>query len=697
MMKNSALVSLLFSLLMLWHSPLRALDEEELLDVNEAFVPEVTVEGEQVSIRIKAAQGYYLYKERLSLQAVYPEQVKISEIAWPAGELKVDEFFGEMHHLRDVIDGTGTLSFPNGRPQILAFNLKYQGCADSGVCYPPQTRNFAMGQGVPTPDAQTVSGITDPIAPLSSVAMDVTAPMASTMASASPTDSTLLANEPVTTGLVEPAPPVVDPLGLNKPTPAIAGVAGVGDALPEDQAFRAQAVATDGKTILVRIESPADYYVYRDRFKFALDIEGVAVRPVFPEAKNIEDENFGQVAVFFGGVEFPLSLTRTSGVPAKGRLAIEFQGCKENSVCYPPMQRLISIELPSASAEALAPAASAAVAAAAGATAATSAAAAQGNDVGLLSAIVLAILGGILLNLMPCVLPVLSLKVMGLVESGESQAKAKTQAFAYTAGVLISFFVLGLILLSIKGAGNNFSWGMQLQNPIIVLSLAALMVAMGLNLSGVFSFGHGLAGVGSNLTEDSGAKGAFFSGVLACIVATPCTGPFMFTALGYAFTQSNTVAMIVLLALGFGLALPFLLIALVPSFAKALPKPGAWMESLKQWLAFPLYGSAIWLMNVFAHQSNIDASSYAWAALLLLSAGLWWWDRQRFNESAGLSRAFAAVVVLAAIGCGIYSLNLRESEEGTVPFSETAIQDALAQQRVVFVDMTAAWCDLQSQ
>jgi thiol:disulfide interchange protein len=279
-----------------------------------------------------------------------------------------------------------------------------------------------------------------------------------------------------------------------------------------------------------------------------------------------------------------------------------------------------------------------------------------------------------------------------LVESGESQAKAKTQALAYTAGVLASFFVLGLILLSIKSAGNNFSWGMQLQNPVIVLTLAALMLAMGLNLSGVFSFGHGLAGVGAKLTEDSGAKGAFFSGVLACIVATPCTGPFMFTALGYAFTQSNAVAMLVLMALGLGLALPFLLIGLVPSLAKALPKPGAWMESLKQWLAFPLYASAIWLMNVFAHQSNTDASSYAWFALLLLAAGLWWWDRQRFNEGAGLARVFAAVVVLASVVFGVYALNLRESEEGTVAFSESAIQDALNQQRVVFVDMTAAWC-----
>jgi thiol:disulfide interchange protein len=375
-------------------------------------------------------------------------------------------------------------------------------------------------------------------------------------------------------------------------------------------------------------------------------------------------------------------------------------------VCYPIMRRVLQLSLPRTDKLSSAADIAAAKTALAALNASSKPIAASASEagatapptidhgIGLFGAILLAILGGVLLNLMPCVLPVLSLKVLGLADSAQSKQAARQQANWYTAGVLLSFLALGLILLAFKQAGSAIGWGFQLQNPFVVSALAMLMFVMGLNLSGVVSFGNQLGSVGANLANADGRKGAFFTGVLACIVATPCTGPFMFTALGYAFTQNNSaVALAVLLALGFGLALPFLLIGYIPALATRLPKPGAWMESLKQWLAFPLYGTAIWLIWVFSNQTGTDGGALLLVALLLVAAACWWWEKQRYStaDSTALARAFALLLALLAALTLSYAAQQRTIKAASESI-QSRIEQAQQQGKAVFVDVTADWC-----
>lgn len=709
-----------------------AIEEDELLPVEEAYIPTVQVENDVATVSFVVAEGYYLYKERISFESARPEEVKVAALEMPEGEKKTDEFFGEQHVFHQNFSGTAKLSYPGAKPGVLAFRLKYQGCADVGVCYPPQIRTFAMDSGTRVVDSQLPSEVTAAPAPTETPA-DPSAAPAPTVAPGEMISG--ITDEASVVPQADPvaAAPAADPLGLSNPSPG--AVLNPQDALPEDQAFRVQALATDGQTILVRVVSPPDYYLYRDKFSFNLAAEGVSATPDLPPGEPMRDEHFGEVQVFFGGVDIPLKLTRTRATPTSGTLAIEFQGCKKDSVCYPVMRRSFTIDLPTAavvvstlpetagtSVSALPPSSpgkSTVVRAAdaevlpqiltqgimldaikravnpAGAPVESKGAA----DVGLLLALLLALVGGVLLNLMPCVLPVLSLKVLSLVESGNSPKAARVQAIWYTAGVLSSFFLLGLILLGIKSAGSAVGWGFQLQNPLLVGGLAFLMIAMGLNLSGVFSFGHGFGNLGANLTQDSGARGAFFNGVLACIVATPCTGPGMFSALGYGFTQSNFVAMLVLLTLGLGLALPFLLIGFVPALARLLPRPGAWMEHLKSWLAFPLYLTAVWLIGVLGQQIGMEGMTFALGAAVVMAAGLWWWDRQRYStrDNTWIGKLVAASLVVVSLAVLYQSSTMRPNTElalakGQVAYNIDTLNQLRAEGKPVFVDMTAAWC-----
>jgi len=309
-----------------------------------------------------------------------------------------------------------------------------------------------------------------------------------------------------------------------------------------------------------------------------------------------------------------------------------------------------------------------------------------------------AVLGGLLLNLMPCVLPVLSLKVLGLAQSGESVAKARKHALWYTAGVLVAFAAVGLAVVGLRAAGAALGWGFQLQQPVFVALLVYILFAIGLSLSGVFNFGAGLAGVGQGLATRSGAAGDFFTGVLAVIVASPCTAPFMGTALAYAFASSSFVALLVFLALGLGLALPFLLVGFVPALASRLPKPGAWMETLKQFLAFPMYLTAVWLVWVLGNQRGIDAVAWVLIGATVLALGLWWWERSRYRGGP-LRRVFAVAVMLAALLPLLQVLRLAAPTQAQaavadtwIPYSAERLASLRAEGRGVFVDMTADWC-----
>ncbi|MBL8631001.1 MAG: thioredoxin family protein [Rhodospirillaceae bacterium] len=327
-------------------------------------------------------------------------------------------------------------------------------------------------------------------------------------------------------------------------------------------------------------------------------------------------------------------------------------------------------------------------------------AAAEVADVGLWAAIVFAFLGGLILNLMPCVLPVLAMKALAFAaHSSDSAAERRRDGAAYTLGVLATFGVLAGLLIGLRSAGTEIGWGFQLQSPSFVTVIAYVLLALGLNLSGVFAIGGGIMGVGQNLTQRSGAVGAFFTGALAVVVATPCTAPLMGAAMGYAMTQPPLVTLLVFESLGLGLAAPFLLFSLVPQAAKILPKPGVWMDRLKQVLAFPLYASAAWMVWVLSQQVGPEGFAAGLAGLVFLALSVWLFGLAQTAARLGASAIIGAMAFLAAVGLVVTvskspGLGAAANMDGATyePYAPARLAELRAQGRPVFVNFTAAWC-----
>jgi thiol:disulfide interchange protein DsbD len=323
----------------------------------------------------------------------------------------------------------------------------------------------------------------------------------------------------------------------------------------------------------------------------------------------------------------------------------------------------------------------------------------------ILQAAVLALVGGIILNLMPCVFPVLSLKVLGLMEqSGGERHEVRRHGFAYTAGVLATFAVLGGVLIGLRAAGAEAGWGFQLQSPLTIVVLAYVLFAVALSLSGVFYLGSSLQTIGGRFAPRSGLAGSFSTGVLAAVVATPCTAPFMATAVGFALTQPAPVAMTVILALGLGLALPFLALTLAPHLVSRLPRPGQWMETFKQALAFPIYATVAWLIWVLAQQVGSAGLFAALIGLVLIGLSAWSfnatrtaspWGRRLAGGVVAASLAGAAVAIAGVSGSGSAappSSAAASASANHEPFSQKRLGELRATDRLVFVNMTAAWC-----
>lgn len=312
-----------------------------------------------------------------------------------------------------------------------------------------------------------------------------------------------------------------------------------------------------------------------------------------------------------------------------------------------------------------------------------------------LGMLLLAAVGGLILNLMPCVFPVLSLKALSVANGQNSTRKGKAEALWYSAGVIISFVLLAAVLLVFRAAGQAAGWGFQLQNPLIVGLLAYLLFILGLSLSGVIQLGSGWMNSGQQLTQQQGYKGSFFTGVLAVVVASPCTAPFMGTALGYAATQPALAALVIFAALGVGMASPFLLLAWWPGFAALLPKPGLWMEQLKQWLAYPLYLSAVWLLWVYGRQQGLDAMALALVGLVLVSAACWLWGRKQLQQAGKVSSLIALLLVAGSIALLWYpqpaEQQIAKTDHAEV-WSEQRLKQLVQEGKPVLVNMTADWC-----
>ncbi len=313
------------------------------------------------------------------------------------------------------------------------------------------------------------------------------------------------------------------------------------------------------------------------------------------------------------------------------------------------------------------------------------------TELNALTAILLAFLGGLLLNLMPCVFPVLFLKGLALVNSsGEEKSRQRAHGLMYTAGIVASFWLIVGVLLVLRAGGREVGWGFQLQSPGFVAVLAGLVFFLGLSLAGQFELGLSLTSAGGGLAKKQGLTGSFFTGVLATVVATPCMGPLMGAAIGFALAQPTWLIFVIFTALALGLALPYLALTMQPQWTRLLPRPGAWMETLKQLTAVPLFGTAIWLTWVYAQlyaSDGIDHMVWLLISYLVLAIAGWVLGKWPARPVPGV---FAVVLIAFAI-----FLPLRKPKAETTvwqPYTEASFAAARATGQPVFIDFTAAWC-----
>jgi len=323
------------------------------------------------------------------------------------------------------------------------------------------------------------------------------------------------------------------------------------------------------------------------------------------------------------------------------------------------------------------------------------------TPLGLVAALLLAFAGGVILNLMPCVFPVLSIKALAALGSADDRAALRRHGGWYSIGVVATFMLLAGLLLALRAGGQQLGWGFQLQEPRFVAGVALLLFAMALSLSGVWEFGGRLMGAGQRLADGHGARASIFTGALAVVVASPCTAPFMGTALGWALAQPSPAALAVFAALGLGLAAPMLALGLVPALARALPRPGPWLESFRQLLAFPLYLTVVWLLWVYGVQTSPTGMAGLLAALTALAFALWLHGRRPTirgsrTRVAATVASLAALVLAAALPLAplppAAASALVATDAGTEPWSEQRLAELRAAGRPVLVNMTAAWC-----
>jgi thiol:disulfide interchange protein DsbD len=496
-------------------------------------------------------------------------------------------------------------------------------------------------------------------------------------------------------------------------TGAFAQNASPGDGLlPVTQAFALKPTIARPGTIALHFDIAPHYYLYRGRIHAKILTAGVTAGALqTPAGTKEHDPYLGNVEIYHGAVDASLPYSATGAMPATLEVEVGYQGCHEVTpkICYPPHTETFTLPTSgggpigaAGGGQAIDDGAARGAITASLATGSASAMPANGAeassriDTGLALALLLAFAGGLILNLMPCVLPVLAIKAVGVLESGESRQRARIDALAYAAGVIATFLAIGLVILGLRGAGHAAGWGTQLQQPVIVAVLACVLFAVGLSMSGVVQFGSGLGNVGTGLTRRGGAAGHFFTGVLAVIVASPCTAPFMGVALAYAFVAPASHELLVMLALGIGLALPLTLIGLVPALARLLPKPGRWMETLKQILAFPMYLSAVWLVWVLAHQRGADAVALVLVAMVLLAAAFWWHGRgapaRRLGHVFTLVLALAGLASLYAVARVAPPVRTAAADDSSVAFSAAKLQSLRDTGTPVFVDIGADWC-----
>ena len=468
------------------------------------------------------------------------------------------------------------------------------------------------------------------------------------------------------------------------PVPGMAaGMVEDDEFLPVAQAYQLTAEFDAPGELRLYWEIADAYYLYRHGFQVALSANGatVASELLIPPGLEKDDEYFGRVEVYYNYADLSLK-----NIPATGEftLTVTSQGCADAGLCYPPYSQYFKLDAQQLSVTKIS---------SIGTQTAQNPSivaivdpAASGS---LLYMLLLAMMGGVILNLMPCVFPVLSLKVLAFAnDKNHSQV---THGLAYAAGVVISFVVVAAVLVSLQAAGEAIGWGFHLQSPWFVTALAYLFFVMGLSLSGFIELGSSLMNAGGGLAQKSGYNGSFFTGILATVVASPCTAPFMGTALGYAVTQPPPIALLVFAALGVGMALPVLILSCSPRLLNKIPKPGAWMENLKQLLAFPLYATAVWLSWVVGKQAGVNGMALLLIGCVLITLALWLWSEKLWQRIVSAACAALAIAILTNPLMNPPDSKARHSDDWHA-YSPQTLAELRAQGTPVFLNITADWC-----
>lgn len=461
------------------------------------------------------------------------------------------------------------------------------------------------------------------------------------------------------------------------------------DFLPVEQAYQVSVSPLNGdqpEALELFWTIAEGYYLYRERFDVTASQpatgEALAIDTSYRSGKVKDDPYFGKTEVYYNSTRIAVT-----GFPEDqgAVLHIRSQGCADAGLCYPPrdqyFQRAESGQFIELSGRPSGGSASASRSAAVPTAANTDLG--SGSATNLWLVLLMAAAGGAILNLMPCVFPVLGLKVLSFANA--HHGKPVNHGLSYSIGVVASFVAVAALLIGLQQAGRAVGWGFQLQSPWFVAGLACLFFVLALNLLGLFEIGGRWMNLGGDLSQEPGLKGSFFTGVLATVVASPCTAPFMGTAVGFAASQPPQVSLLVFAALGAGMALPVLLLTLFPRWLKLLPKPGQWMVVLRQFLAFPLIATAIWLAWVVGRQTGASGMAGTLLAWLLISFALWLWPLRKLGKGLALVSLIAAPLILSA------TLS-RDTAPVAGGFDRQQITDLRQQGRNVFLDVTADWC-----
>lgn len=480
---------------------------------------------------------------------------------------------------------------------------------------------------------------------------------------------------------------------------AVLGVAQAAEFLPVDEAFELD-VRRDGDRLHLHWDIAEDYYLYRDRHALnAFDGAEVGPASLADDFVIKYDPNFDEdMALYYEEMraEYPV-------VSENGYIEVVYQGCAEAGLCYPPQKRYF--DLRGVAMERPAPGGGAGTGPAteldaelinlaepAPARSAELPGADEVASISLVAALVFAALGGLVLNLMPCVFPVLSLKALHIAQYGHDQGHARLHGWIYTLGVVLSFLAVAAVLLMLRQVGTWVGWGFQLQSPYFVAFLVFLFYVLALAMAGYVELGQRLMGVGHDLTRKPGASGTFFTGVLATLVATPCTAPFMGSAIGFALLQPAGVGLLIFAVMGLGMALPILLITYLPGLASRLPKPGHWMTVFRQLMAFPLFATVLWLVWVLVELEGTQALLKVGIGLILLTVAVWPALNVRPGSGPFVQVAKrglrAAILVVAAV----LVFDHREQPELWEPYDAQLVESYRALGEPVFLDVTAAWC-----